>query len=532
MGIDYDVAVVGYGPTGLVAASALAARGHRVIVIERWPGLYGMPRLTHIDGETARIIQNVGDVVDALRVARPVNSYQWKGADDEDLLTVDWSGRSSGYPAHFSIYQPDIEDAIDARVRSHPNAEIRQGWEVDHLEQLDDVVSIRIRRWSRDRAQQWAGTDHERTLTARYVIGADGAGSFVRTSLGVDRDDLHSDDIWLNIDTLALRDLPAKFHQSSQFCDPVRPHMFMPIGVGRQRFEVAVLPGEDIEAAKKPEAAWSWLRKKHNLGPDDVEILRNIVYVFSARTAETWRVGNVFLAGDAAHTMPPYMGQGACSGMRDGITIAWKLDLVLSGKATDALLDTYEVERRPHACAIQLTSVILGRIANTLDRDEAASRDKAFRSGNAPTPPPFPTITAGVISTDLDGAPRGQAGQLSPQGMVRKGGRKGLFDSVFGGGFALVTASDPAAVLTDPQLAFLADIGAVIATLEPGTPYSFQELDDSYSHYFTEHEVEGFLSRPDFHLFGAGRRFELGDLVDELREKLCYTPARVGAASA
>jgi 3-(3-hydroxy-phenyl)propionate hydroxylase len=532
MEADYDVAVVGYGPTGLVAASALGARGHRVIVVERWPGLYGMPRLTHIDGETARIIQNVGDVDRALRVARAVDSYQWKGADDEDLLTVDWSGRSSGYPAHFSIFQPDIEDAIDERVRTHPNVEVRQGWELDSLEQGDGLVSLRIRRWSKDRTQQWADGDGEHAFTAHYVIGADGAGSFVRSALGVERDDLHSDDVWLNIDTKALRPLPERFEQSSQFCDPVRPHMFMPIGVGRQRFEVAVLPGEDIEAAKKPEAAWRWLREKHDLGPDDVEILRNIVYVFSARTAETWRVGNVFLAGDAAHTMPPYMGQGACSGMRDAITLAWKLDLVLSGKAGDALLDSYEPERRPHASAIQQISVVLGQIANTLDVEQAASRDAAFRSGNAPTPPPFPTIVAGVIATDEAGSPRGPAGQLAPQGRVRHQGREGLFDDVFGGGFALITDADPELVLDPGQRAFLADIGAVVATVLPGTPFSFEELDDGYSSFFTEHGVGALLSRPDFHLFGVAAADGIGALVDELRDKLSYVPTSLEVASA
>lgn len=522
---DYDVAVVGYGPTGLVAASALGARGHRVIVVERWPGLYGLPRLTHIDGETARIVQNVGDVEDALRVARPVDSYEWLGADDEHLLTVDWRGTSSGHAAHYSIYQPDIESAIDAKIRRYPNVEVRQGWEVDDLEPGPDGVNLRIRRWSRDRTQQWASGDREFSFTTKYVIGADGANSFVRTALGIDRDDLHSDDVWLNIDTRALRELPARFNQSSQFCDPVRPHMFMPIGLGRQRFEVAVLPGDDVEAARTPEAAWSWLRAKHNLGPDDVEILRNIVYVFSARMAKTWRHGNVFLAGDAAHTMPPYMGQGACSGMRDGITLAWKLDLVLSGKASERLLDSYEQERRPHANAIQEISVALGRIANTLDKEEAAARDLAFRAGDAPPPPPFPTLTAGVIATAASGAPRGLAGHLAPQGRVRRGARQGLFDTVLGGGFAVVTSADPVRVLNDAQLTFLDAIGATVATTMSGSRYSFESLDETYETFFADHRVDGFISRPDFHLFGAAQENELGQLVDELRAKLLYIPS-------
>jgi len=531
MHTDFDVAIAGYGPTGLVAASALGAKGHRVLVVERWPGLYGMPRLTHIDGETARIIQHVGDVDDALRVARPVDSYTWLSGDGETLLTVDWSGTSSGYPAHFSIYQPDIEDAIDARVRSFPNVTVKQGWNLNHVEQDDERVVLRIRPWSRDRNRQWTDTGESETFTARYLIAADGANSFVRESLGIDRDDLHSDDVWLNIDTEQLGDLPDRFAQSSQFCDPARPHMFMPIGFGRQRFEVAVLPGDDVEEAKTLDHAWRWLRDTHGIGPDDVRILRNIVYTFSARTAERWRDGRVLLGGDAAHTMPPYMGQGACSGMRDGLTAAWKLDLVLRGLADERLLDTYEAERRPHAGAIQATSVFLGRLANTLDADEAAERDAMFRSGDAPPPPPFPTIVAGVIRMDAAGAPIAPAGELAPQGRVRAGDRSGLFDNVVGAGLSLVARDDPRALLDAERLGLLEALGATIGTTAPGTPWSFEDLDGVYAAFFAEHDAAAFISRPDFHLFGAAAAEELPGLVDELGLRLSLRAVPAVAAA-
>lgn len=520
MHTDFDVAVIGYGPTGLVAASALGAKGHRVLVIERWPGLYGLPRLSHIDGETARIVQNVGNPERAFEVARAVDSYRWMGADGDDLLTVDWSGTSSGYPAHLAIFQPDIEDAIDERARSYPNVAVKQGWNLEHIEQDDDRVTLRVRKWSRDRNQQWAGEGDVETYTARYVFAADGANSFVRESLGIERDDLHSDDVWLNIDCEVLRELPARFEQSSQFCDPVRPHMFMPIGFGRERFEVAVLPGDDVEEVKTPEYAWNWLREKHGLGPEDVRILRQIVYTFSARTAETWRVGRVLLGGDAVHSMPPYMGQGACSGMRDGVNVAWKLDLVLQGLADDSLLDAYEAERRPHARAIQETSVFLGRVANTLDPQEAAERDALIRSGNGPAAPPFPTVTAGVVSTGADGAPARLSGQLAPQGRVAFGGAEGLFDTVVGSGFALVTRRDARDLLSEEQLAFLADIDATIAAVAPGASGGFEDLDGTYDDFFAANTVDAFISRPDFSLFGAVSETELPALVDELREKL------------
>lgn len=523
MNHDYDVAIVGYGPAGLVLASALGGRGHRVVVFERWPGLYGLPRLTHIDGETARIVQAVGDVEHALRDAAPIPSYRYLNGDGELLIELDWRGRSCGYPAHNSIYQPDIEEAIDRRVRAGGTVEVNQGWAVVGLDAHDDGVEVTARPWSQTRTGQWSHAVEERRVTARYLVGADGANSFVRAYLGIDRSDLGVDDRWLNIDTERLGPLPERFDRLTQFCDPVRGHMYMPIGRSRQRFELAVLPGEDAAAFEDPAFAWTWLRDTHGLGPADVGILRQVVYTFSARVAEAWRVGRVLLAGDAAHTTPPYMGQGACSGMRDGLTLGWKLDLVLRGLAGEELLDSYEAERRPHATAITQISVALGKVANTHDPVAAAARDRAFRDGTAPPPPPFPTLDAGVVHHGPDGTPSPLAGTLAPQGVVGTGATTGLFDDVVGGGFSLVAALDPTAALTPARREFLDALGARIATTAPGTAGSVEDVEGTYGAYFRQHGVDAFLGRPDFHLFWAGRIADLGAAVDELRNRLAWS---------
>ena len=312
--------------------------------------------------------------------------------------------------------------------------------------------------------------------------------------------------------------VPERFGRTTQFCDPRRGHMFMPIGRSRQRFELAVLPGEDQAAYEDPAFAWQWLAETHGLGPEDVRILRQVVYTFQGRIAEQWRWGRVLLAGDAAHTMPPYMGQGACSGMRDGITLAWKLDLVLRGLAGDELLDSYEAERRPHATAIMEISTALGKVANTHDPAEAAARDEAFRTGNVPAPPPFPTLVAGVVHHDDEGAVSPLAGTLTPHGVVRHGGEECLFDDVLGRGFSLVTAS---AVALDPaDLAFLDKLGAVAASLD-----AVVDVDGTYAGWFAEHDVEAFVGRPDHHLFWAGTLADLPAALAQLRERLDWTAA-------
>lgn len=529
MNHEYDVAIVGYGPTGLVLASTLAKRGHSVVVFERWPGLYGLPRLTHIDGETARIIQGTGNLEHALRDAYPVPDYRYLNAAGELLIELDWRGWSCGHPAHISMFQPDIEDAIDEHVRASGAVELKQGWAVVGLHDTGDGARVSARPWSRDRTGQWSHVGEERVVTARYLVGADGAGSFVRTNLCIERSDNGVADRWLNIDTERLRELPERFTKVTQYCDPERGHMYMPIGRCRQRFELAVLEGEDASRFEDPEFAWSWLRETHGLGPEDVRILRQVVYTFQGRIADQWRKGRVLLAGDAAHTTPPYMGQGACSGMRDGVTLGWKLDLVLRGLADDALLDTYESERRPHATAITEISTALGKVANTHDPVEAAARDEAFRTGAVPPPPPFPTLEAGVIQQDGDGRPGRLAGTLAPQGKVRRGGVEGLFDDVVGRGFSVVAARDAYVVLDDEQRAFLTELDAVVATPERGADTTFEDLDGTYADFFSAHQVEAFIGRPDYHLFWAGSLADLPAAVDELRARLSWIAAPVMA---
>ena len=234
----------------------------------------------------------------------------------------------------------------------------------------------------------------------------------------------------------------------------------------------------------------------------------------------------MLLAGDAAHTMPPYLGQGACSGMRDALNLAWKLDLVLRGRSSEDLLDTYEAERRPHATALVQGSIALGRIANTRDPEQAAARDAAFLAGKVPPPPAMPTLTAGVVQAGPDGTVAGLIGGLTPQGVITRGGRTGRLDDIVGFGFLLVTRVGPAVALTSAQRRFLHELGCQVLYLGVDA----EDLDGVLGGFLDRLGADAYLARPDFVLYGSASGAELGDLVDQLAAQLNWQDQPVAAA--
>lgn len=506
----FDVAVVGYGPTGMTMASLLGQMGHQVVVIERWPTLYGRPRLTHIDGETARLLSFSCDIEDALRDSSSIQSFKFYNAKEQELLDVAAiPSIPMGHPAHISIHQPDIETALDNRIRSYPNVTVMQGTQVTAIAQASDRVILTLKRG-----------DEVSTLNARYVYGADGARSLVREASGIQRDDFGFNERWLNIDGERKRPLPEIFRHTRQYCDPARGHMHIPIGERRQRFEFAILKDELTETMEKPETGWRILKDYHNIGPDDISIIRQIVYTFECRLAKTWRKDRVLLGGDAAHTMPPYLGQGACSGIRDSANLAWKLDLVLRGKAPDTLLDTYEKERREHVTYIMKTACAFGKVANTHSRVAAFFRDIILRNKLAPKPKPFPSIVEGVVQKDVAGAGRKVIGRVPPQGKVTVAGATTLLDDVTGYRFALIARRNPSAFLTENQKSILNALGCKILTLGGDGDAATENLSDTegvYGEFLASTGQFAMLTRPDTNLFGiAATSGEIGSLVDQL----------------
>lgn len=525
-GNEFDLAVVGYGPTGQMLAILLGEMGYHVAAFERWSEIYPLPRAVHYDDEIARVFQLAG-ISDEVRgiTQRVPDFYEWHNKDGEVLLRIDWTVQGlSGWPVANFFSQPVLQKVLDEKAKSLPTVEVNQGWEAQQISHHDDHVELTVRKGHAGRGGEWIPEEETRTVRARYLIGADGANSFVREHMGTPVTDLGFNFDWLILDVVPHEERTWS-PMNWQMCDPARPTTIVSGGPGRRRWEFMRLPGETIEELNTPETAWRLL-EPWGRTPENTTLERHVVYRFQARWANSWRQGRLLLAGDAAHLMPPFAGQGMCSGLRDAVNLAWKLDLVLSGKALDTILNTYEAERLANVRHFIDFSVELGSLQCVTDPQEAAERDRRMIASREdpsvapPVPVPPHRLGPGLLH---EGDPL--VGMLSVQGQVRYGERTGLFDDVVGNGWAVLSpVADPRDVLDEEQLAFLDDIGThlVRVTSEGASgDGTVVDLEGRYADWFEEAGIEAIVVRPDFYVYGTARTMEdLPRLVSSLQSVL------------
>ncbi|MFA3842596.1 bifunctional 3-(3-hydroxy-phenyl)propionate/3-hydroxycinnamic acid hydroxylase MhpA [Streptomyces aureus] len=526
----HDVAIVGFGPIGQMLSILLGKAGHDVIVLERWPSPYDLPRAVHFDDEIGRIFQAAGLSDEVRAVTDPVpDHYEWRNHAGEALVRIDWSGTGpSGWPTASFFSQPQLEAVLSKAAQEVPTVTVHRDCEVVGLEPRDEHVRLIT-----------AGSDGPGEVRARYVIGADGANSFVRSGMATTVTDLGFFYDWLIVDTFPHEDATWS-PMNWQLCDPERPTTIVSGGPGRRRWEFLRLPHESVEELNTSETAWRLL-EPWGRTPDNTTIERHTVYTFQARWVDRWREGRLLLAGDAAHQMPPFAGQGMCSGLRDAMNLAWKLDLVLAGSADPDLLDTYTSERSDHVQHAIGMSMALGQVICVLDPEEAAARDTRMIATGAdprhalPATPPA-VLGDGVLKRGADGNRAAGVGHLTPQYRVTHQGQTALLDELAGDGFTILTDSQaPCDALDAADRDFLDSIGASIVALyaDQAPPDAYLDTDNGYLPHMREHQHVAAVVRPDFYLFGAAATGqELHELIGQLRDQLHQPAAPSGVRPA
>ncbi|WP_051423452.1 bifunctional 3-(3-hydroxy-phenyl)propionate/3-hydroxycinnamic acid hydroxylase [Arthrobacter sp. MA-N2] len=443
----YDVVIVGAGPVGQVQALLLAQRGWRVGIIERWPTPWPLPRACAIDHEALRVLQSLGlgDEVEKLldKHGGPGRRMALVDADRHELVS-DWAPARSDFdwPGHSSFFQPELETLLLNTIADHPLINLVRGWEVESLTSTHDGAIVTASR-TKTGDGALVSPDQKLVFEGKYLIGADGANSIVSRYLGGDIHDLGFSFDWLVVDFRPFEPITWDPH-IGQLLDPQRPTTFTTAGPNVRRFEFKLLEGEDPDSVNSPEFAWGLLQK-WDLGEAQGELVRHAVYRFRGQWTEQWGRGRVLVAGDSAHLMPPFLGQGMCSGLRDAAAIAWRLDLILRGLAPESILESYQSERLPHVQQVITDAVAIGELISITDPGQAAERNQRLLQEGLDGGSGAKGLKLGWrLGPGLQPADDQIAGFLGVQGVVSHSGRMGRFDDVVGGRWQLLaTEGDP-----------------------------------------------------------------------------------------
>ena len=514
---DYRVVVVGHGPAGVIAASLLGHRNIRTLAIDRQRDVYDKPRAIAIDHEILRLFDNLGIAGQLHPYIAPFPASEHFGARGQLIRRIDMVSEPYplGYTPTMVFTQPPVEEILRAHARSLPSVVVELGTELLRLGEAPDGVTLELR-----------GDQGMRNVTADYVIACDGASSGVRRQLGIGFDDLVFDEPWLVID-LRVNDAGiAKLPRTAaQFCEPARPTTYI-VGPGsHRRFEIMLLPGEDPRAMEQPEQVWRLLARW--LTADDATLWRAASYRFHALVASKWREGRVFLAGDAAHQQPPFIGQGMCQGIRDVANLVWKLARVLREESGEALLDTYQDERSAHVRELTTRIKAIGHVICERDPDAAAARDARILAEGGCVPR---TITRQEIVPPLScglraEVPHAANGTLFPQPWVLTAGSRQLLDAVCGAGWRLVLRGGSAlaqshAIATAAAEMGLRLIGIVAADHDAG-PDVVSEESGVVTSWFARHACVAAIVRPDHYVYGvAADEAALAAMLSGLKARL------------
>src|SRR5690606_22678609 len=428
-----EVAILGAGPVGLTIANYLSKQGVQVTIIEQLDSLIDYPRAIGIDDESLRTIQSLGLVDQVLPHTTPNHAMRFLTPKGRCFADIQPLTREFGFSRRNAFIQPQVDNVLLQGLKQYKNTQVLFSRQLTQFSQDAEGVTLNLQN-------EQGNTE---TVRAQYLIACDGGNSYVRRNLGIAFEGETAPNQWIVID---LENDPLATPHIYLCCDPVRPYVSAALPHGIRRFEFMVMPGETQEELSKPENIAKLLSKVLP-STDGIEVIRQRVYTHNARIADKFRVDRILLAGDAAHIMPVWQGQGYNSGMRDAFNLAWKMALVVQGKAGPALLDSYQIERKDHAKAMIDLSVMAGHVLAPPKKWQGFVRDGIAYALNYIKPikqyllemrfKPMPKYHDGVLLSN--GAKNSPIGKMFIQPQVQlASGETVLLDEVIGNDFAII----------------------------------------------------------------------------------------------
>lgn len=520
-----DVIIVGLGPTGAVLANLLGRYGWSVVGLERDEDLYYAPRAVHFDDEIMRIFQFAGLAGDIGRTSEPFTDMEIilrPGRKPVSRSLIGSQDRRYGHPGAWWFHQPTLERHFHDGLKRYPNVTPVYGCRVTELSQ--DANGVRATAVQRDGST--------RVFEGRYLIGCDGGKSFVRREAGLRLESADFDEAWVVVDTKTRSgqkdaQLPANH---SQVCNPAQPVTYVPMAGPYYEWQFMVTGGKSEREATDPLLVRQQLRDFVDL--DKIEITRIAYYKFHGLWANDWRNGRIILAGDSAHQMPPFLGQGMCSGIRDASALCWRLDLVLRGSAEAKLFDDYQAERAAHVREIINGAMFLGNIIQTRHRGVAFLRDwLLFRAAGL-----LPFVNKAVadkanrkkpLAAGFCGWGHRLSGHLAIQPKVSRSSADEplLLDEALGHGFA-VLARRGCLDGQRPELERLArrvDLRVLEFADEPAGAV-LGDPSGALQRWFDEAGMDFALIRPDRYVFDAGQACDLPRVAERFVAGLAPAP--------
>ncbi len=511
MNAQPDVVIVGAGPVGLTLANILGLQGVRTLVVDERDTLIDYPRGVGLDDEALRTFQSIGLVERILPHTVPNQILRFFDAKRRLLAEMAPPDARFGWPKRNGFVQPMVDAELLSGLDRFDCVEVRWGHRMRTCEESADGVTVQL-----------ACNGSSSTVKARYVVGCDGGRSATRHLMGVSFDGTTSPTRWLVID---IANDPLGHPNSEVGADPDRPYASISIAHGIRRFEFMIHENESDEQVEAPAFIRQMLGRlvPH---PERVDVIRHRVYTHHSRIAGSFRSGRLLLAGDAAHLMPVWQGQGYNSGIRDAANLGWKLAAVVNGHVDDALLDTYDVERRKHARAMIDLSTMVGRVISPTNRRVAVLRDRVIRAASV-----VPTLKRYVLEMRFKPMPRYEQGavyhaeprsETSPVGTLfvqprvsTRDRQDVLLDDVFGPGFSVLCwNNNPRALLGPDAFERWKALGATFVEARPLTQLYWTGHDDpdvvivgdrsgGLKSWFDAHTESVLFIRPDRCIAGA-----------------------------
>jgi 3-(3-hydroxy-phenyl)propionate hydroxylase len=503
---EVDVIVVGLGPTGAMLANLMGLRGHSVLCVERDPDVYYAPKAVHFDDEIMRIFQSAGLAEEIARTSESWTQMAFLTAPHAKPAWLNWVGTQDhryGHPGAWFFHQPTLERELRAGLERFPQVRCLLGAAATQLRQDEQGVSLVL--------TQPDGSKRE--VHGRFLVGCDGGRSTIRRLADLSLETADFDEPWVVVDTKTRsgRKHPALPPIHQQICVPAQPVTYVPIAAPYYEWQFMVMGKKTEREATDPAFVRSQLREFVDL--DTIEIIRIAYYRFHALWARKWRRGRVVLAGDSAHQMPPFLGQGMCSGIRDADSLSWRLSLILKGLAADDVLDDYEAERSAHVQHIIHGAMFLGRVIQTRRRLVAFLRNLfLFRLANMLPPYArfimYMTNRKRPLESGWLGKNRPKlAGTLSLQPTVATstGGRVPL-DSLQGEDFAIVARASVAHFIEDRLPCFGDSLSVrLIPFAERPDGTTVGDVERQLTKQFDKNAIDFLVVRPDHYIFDGGR---------------------------